>query len=43
MPENSQKSLKDNIFSVLPEDKIYNELNYENLEEVLHRIKGAED
>ena len=43
MPENSQKSLKDNIFSVLEDDKIYNELSYYNLEEVISRIKMSED
>ena len=43
MPENSQKSLKDNIFSVLEDDKIYNELSYDNLEEVINRIKMSED
>ena len=43
MPENSQKSLKDNIFSVLEDDKIYNELSYDNLEEVISRIKMSED
>ena len=43
MPENSQKSLKDNIFSVLGDDKIYNELSYDNLQDVIYRIKEAED
>jgi hypothetical protein len=42
MPENSRQSMKNNIFDKLPEEKKYNELNFENLNEVLTKIKSAE-
>jgi DNA replication protein DnaC len=42
MPSQSRGSLKDNIFDVLPDNKKYDELTYENLSDVLARIKGAE-
>ena len=42
MPSQSRASLKDNIFDKLPDDKKYDELTYENLSDVLARIKNAE-
>lgn len=42
MPSQSRGSLKDNIFDVLPDNKKYDELTYENLSDVLARIKNAE-
>lgn len=42
MPNQSRGSLKDNIFDVLPEDKKYDELTYENLQDVMHRIKNTQ-
>jgi Ca2+-binding EF-hand superfamily protein len=42
MPENSRSSLKDNIFDKLPDDKKYSELTYENLDDVMNRIKGTD-
>jgi hypothetical protein len=42
MPENSRQSMKNNIFDKLPDEKKYNELNFENLNEVLTKIKSAE-
>jgi len=38
-PSNSRASMKDNIFGKLPEEKQYEELTYENLNEVLQKIK----
>jgi ABC-type dipeptide/oligopeptide/nickel transport system ATPase component len=37
MPETSRKSLKDNIFDVLPPEQLYEELNYKNIYN-LHEI-----
>ena len=42
MPSQSRGSLKDNIFEKLPDDKKFDELNYENLSGVLARIKAAD-
>ena len=42
MPEISRQSMKNNIFDKLPDEKKYNELNFENLNEVLTKIKSAE-
>jgi len=42
MPNSSQSSFKKNIFDTLDENKKFNELNYDNLEEVMDRIKQAE-
>lgn len=42
MPSQSRGSLKDNIFDVLPDDKKYDELTYDNLDNVMARIKNAE-
>lgn len=41
-PENSRASMKDNIFDKLPEDQKYNELTFENLSEVVQRIKAGD-
>lgn len=40
-PEASRGSMKDNIFSQLPDDQIFEELTFENLDSVLERIKSA--
>ena len=37
-PKNSLRSLKKNIFENLDEDKIYNELDYENLDDIYNKI-----
>jgi hypothetical protein len=42
MPNASQSSFKKNIFDTLDENKKFNELDYDNLEEVMDRIKQAE-
>lgn len=41
-PSHSRASMKDNIFSKIPQEQCYEELNYENLHEVMESIK-AED
>lgn len=41
MPEHSQSSLKHSPFKNHDPDKIFDELNYQNLEEVYGRVKGA--
>ena len=38
-PTHSRSSMKDDLFDSIPEDQRYDELNYENLNEVLERIK----
>ena len=38
-PENSRGSMKDNIFESLPEDQKYDELTFDNLNDVAERIK----
>lgn len=38
-PENSRNSMKDNIFEELPEDQKFNELTYENLQNLTDLIK----
>ena len=40
-PSHSRSSMKDKIFDKLPDDQKYEELNYENLHEVLEKIKNA--
>mgnify|MGYP003117554173 FL=1 len=40
-PSHSRASLKKDIFKNHPEDKIFEELTFDNLEEVLERIKGT--
>lgn len=40
-PNASRASMKDNIFGKLPDDQLYEELTYENLNEVLNIIKIA--
>jgi Poxvirus A32 protein len=42
-PQQSMDSVKDPIFSALPENQIFNELSYENLENVLDMIKNSDD
>jgi Poxvirus A32 protein len=42
-PQQSMDSVKDPIFSSLPEDQIFNELTYESLENVLNMIKNSDD
>lgn len=43
-PKHSRTSMSDNIFDTLPEDQQFEELNYENLQEVADRVKqDAED
>lgn len=39
-PAQSQQSMKDNIFSVLPDDQKFNELTYDDLNFVSERIKA---
>jgi len=41
-PSHSRASMKDNIFSKIPQEQCYEELNYDNLHEVMESIK-AED
>lgn len=41
-PSHSRASMKDNIFSKIPEEQCYEELNYDNLQEVMTTIKGEE-
>lgn len=41
-PSHSRTSMKDSIFDKLDENKKYDELTYENLNDVLTRIKGDE-
>lgn len=45
MPESSRKSLKPNIFEKLPEDQMYEELDYQNMMKVYENVKewSAED
>ena len=40
-PSASRGSMKDDIFSQLPEDQLFEVLTYENLQSVLERIKSA--
>jgi len=40
IPSNSRASLKDDIFSLLPEDQVFDQLNLTNLQEAFH---GAEE
>lgn len=42
MPHRSRNSLKNNIFSVLPENQIYDELTLDNLSDVMARIRNQE-
>jgi DNA replication protein DnaC len=42
-PANSMNSMDDNIFSKLPEDQIFTELNGEILDEIIERAKNRED
>jgi hypothetical protein len=42
-PANSMSSMDDNIFSKLPEDQIFHELNGEVLDEIIERAKARED
>ena len=42
-PASSLNSLEDNIFSKLPDDQIYDELNGEVLDEIIERAKARED
>jgi hypothetical protein len=41
-PTHSRASMKDDLFSKIPEDQIYDELTYDNLDNVMGRIKGEE-
>ena len=41
-PKKSMDSVKNNIFEKLPEDQIYNELTYENLNDVLYKINDTD-
>jgi hypothetical protein len=41
-PTHSRASMKDDLFSKIPEDQIYDELTYDNLDIVMNRIKGEE-
>ena len=38
-PKQSRASMQDKIFDTLPEDQLYDELSYENLSEVMDRIR----
>jgi uridine kinase len=40
MPSTSISSLKSNIFKVLPEDQVFDELNYENISQLNETIKA---
>ena len=42
-PSPSRASMKNNLFDKLPDDQLFNELNYENLEIVLDEIKASSD
>ena len=42
-PANSMNSLEDNIFSKLPEDQIFNELDGDVLDTIIQRAKDRED
>jgi hypothetical protein len=42
-PSHSRKSMKDSIFDKLDEDKKFDELTYDNLNEVLERIKNDDE
>ena len=41
-PSHSRASMKDNIFSKIPQEQCYEELNYENLHGVMTTIKGED-
>lgn len=41
-PPNSRNSMKDNIFSCIPEEHIYNELTYENLQSAVDFLKNED-
>tara|TARA_R110002050_G_scaffold94967_1_gene197693 strand:- start:4342 stop:5064 length:723 start_codon:yes stop_codon:yes gene_type:complete len=41
-PSHSRASIKNNIFKKHPEDKCFEELNYEDLDEVMERIRGTD-
>lgn len=41
-PTHSRASMKDDLFAKIPEDQIYDELTYDNLDNVMSRIKGEE-
>lgn len=42
-PKQSRASMSDKIFDTLPEDQVFEELSFENLNEVLERIKNDAD
>lgn len=42
-PSHSRSSMKDKIFDKLPDNQKFEELNFDNLNEVLQRIKGANE
>lgn len=42
-PANSMNSMDDNIFSKLPDDQVFHELNGEILDEIIERAKDRED
>lgn len=41
-PSHSRASIKNNIFKNHPKDKMFEELNYEDLDEVMDRIRGTD-
>ncbi len=41
-PSHSRASIKNNIFKKHPKDKMFEELNYEDLDEVMERIRGTD-
>ena len=41
-PSHSRASMKDDLFDSIPKDQRYDELNYDNLSEVMERIKGED-
>ena len=41
-PSHSRASIKNNIFKKHPKDKMFEELNYEDLDEVMDRIRGTD-
>jgi len=41
-PANSRQSMSDKLFDTLPEDQLYEELNYDNLAEVMDKCKQTD-
>jgi len=41
-PTNSRKSMKDDLFDLIPSEQRYDELNFENLMEVMDKVKNED-